>query len=230
MILAAAGSGKRMGLSEPKQFLEYEGKALFLHSLLAAEHSIYIHEIVLVCQEEYQEEITRLCSQEKIGKLNKIVVGGKERQDSIFAGLQALGPEVDYVFVQDAARPFCKAKYFEACYQALEEGYMGAVVGVPVKDTVKVIEGNRIVETPRRDTLFAAHTPQAFPRDILEQSYQAAKAEHFFGTDDSSLVERYLLQKQLPQGIQPILGDYDNIKITVFEDLRFLNPSQSSQK
>lgn len=216
-ILACAGMGKRMGLRQAKQFLEYEGKPLFLRSLLCAETSHYIGEIIVVTQEEFISYVENICKEEKIQKIYAVVSGGKERQDSVFAALQAVSGKYPYIVVQDAARPFCKEKYFEACWQALEEGYDGAVVGVKVRDTIKKISGESIVTTPEREKLFAAHTPQMFRADILIKAYQLAYQENFLGTDDASLVER------LSYKVKAIFGDYDNIKITVLEDLKFLN-------
>lgn len=216
--MACAGFGTRMGLKQPKQFLEYQGKPIFLKPLLCAEHSSLIGEIVIVTQQEYIPYIEELCHQEGIRKVAAIVCGGKERQDSIYAGLRALRQEYPYIIVQDAARPFCKEKYFNLTVEAVESGYDGAVVGVPVKDTIKICsDAGDLLETPPRRLLFAAHTPQVFRRDILLQAYQKAEEEKFLGTDDASLVER------LGYRVKAILGDEDNIKITVPEDLKFLN-------
>ena len=215
-VLACAGVGKRMGITQPKQFLEYEGKPLFLKALLCAENSCYIGEIIIVTQEEHIAYIKSICKEEKLQKVHAVVAGGKERQDSVFAALQSLSGKYPYVVVQDAARPFCKEKYFLNGIKALEEGYDGAVIGVKVKDTIKQILGENVVKTPEREQLFAAHTPQVFRADILIKSYQLAYQENFLGTDDSSLVER------LGYKVKAIFGDYDNIKITVPEDLKFL--------
>lgn len=216
-LLACAGSGKRMSLKEPKQFLEYQGKPLFLKALSCAEQSNYIGEIIIVTQEEYISYVQKICQKEGLQKVKAVVAGGKERQDSVFAALGAISGKFPYVVVQDAARPFCKEQYFKDCWAALAEGYEGAVVGVPVKDTIKQVVGDCIVASPKRSELFAAHTPQVFLREILEEAYKTALEEKFLGTDDASLVER------LGYRVKAICGDYDNIKITVKEDLKFLN-------
>lgn len=216
-ILACAGIGKRMGLTQAKQFLEYEGKPLFLRALLCAEASSYIGEIIIVAKEEEISYIKNKCKEENVQKIYAVVSGGKERQDSVFAGLQAISGRFPYIAVQDAVRPFCKEKYFEDCWKALEAGYDGAVVGVKVKDTIKRISGERVVETLEREELFATHTPQMFQTEILIRAHQIAYQEHFLGTDDASLVER------LHYKVKAIFGEYDNVKITVPEDLKFLN-------
>lgn len=218
-ILACAGIGKRMKLGYPKQFLEYDGKPLFLKPLLCAEQSEYVDEIIIVSQEEYLEDIKTLCQKEGIHKLKAVVTGGRERQDSIFAALKKVNIDMDYVMVQDAVRPFCKEKYIRESYEQLEAGYMGTVVGVAVKDTIKEItEDGFVKNTPKRSSLFAAHTPQAFQKEILKEAYEKAYQDKFLGTDDASLVERLQLS------IKIIVGDYDNIKITTPEDLKILNP------
>ncbi len=220
LILACAGSGKRMGLDYPKQFLEYQGKPLFLKSLTCAENSEYIKEIIIVTQKENINFVSEICKKEKITKVKAVVEGGIERQDSIYNGLKEISLGMDYIVVQDAVRPFCKEKYFKDCYDALQTGYDGAVIGVKVKDTIKEVfnnlSGSEILSTPKRENLFAAHTPQVFKKNILEEAYKKAYEDNFFGTDDSSLVER------LGFKVKAILGDYDNIKITVSEDLEFL--------
>src|SRR3712207_1523360 len=122
---------------------------------------------------------------------------------------------MDYVMVQDAVRPFCKARYLRELYEVLQEGYAGAVVGVPVKDTIKQISEEGLIEkTPTRSTLFAAQTPQAFRKEVLQEAYEKAYEDNFLGTDDSSLVER------LGYPVKMLRGDYDNIKITTPEDLK----------
>ncbi|MDY6172008.1 MAG: 2-C-methyl-D-erythritol 4-phosphate cytidylyltransferase [Fusobacterium necrophorum] len=217
-ILACAGMGKRMQLDYPKQFLEYQGKALFLRPLICAEKSEYVDEIIIVSQKEYVEYITKLCKEAGIHKLKCVAVGGKERQDSIYAALEKVGEEMEYIIVQDAVRPFCKERYLREAYEVLQEGYAGAVVGVAVKDTIKQISEEGLVQkTPDRNTLFAAHTPQAFLKEILQEAYDQAYKDKFFGTDDASLVER------LGYSVKIIRGDYDNIKLTTSEDLKMLN-------
>ncbi|PID67235.1 MAG: 2-C-methyl-D-erythritol 4-phosphate cytidylyltransferase [Fusobacteriales bacterium] len=210
-----------MKLDYPKQFLEYEGKPLFLKSLMCAEESPYIKEIIIVTQKDNINYISEICKKENLQKIKIIVEGGKKRQDSVYNALKKVSLDMDYVIIQDAVRPFCKEKYFKDCYDTLQAGYDGAVIGVSVKDTIKILdsenlEENKILSTPKREKLFAAHTPQIFKKNILEEAYKKAYEDNFYGTDDSSLVER------LGFKVKAILGDYDNVKITVPEDLKFL--------
>ena len=214
-IVAAAGVGKRMGLSYPKQFLEVEGKPIFIKTLEVIENNHRVTGIIVVTNEEYINEVKKMCRTFKITKVIDVVSGGIERQDSIYNALQQI-PKDSIIGVQDGVRPFIEERYIEDSYSKLmeETNLDGIVVGVPVKDTIKVVNSDgEIVETPKRDLLFAAQTPQVFRGKILHKSYEMAKKQNFLGTDDSSLVEK-------AGGIVgTILGSYENIKITTSEDL-----------
>lgn len=216
LILAAAGVGKRMGLGYPKQFLEHKGKPLFIIPLEVAQKSDIVDEIIVVTNEENISLVENYCSQYRIDKVVKVVQGGKERQDSIYNAL-GYDNESDIILVQDGVRPFLKERYIEECCKIVAKEGSGAVVGVQVKDTIKVIDENfEVVSTPKRADLIAVHTPQAFDGKVLKEAYRKAKEENFLGTDDSSLVER------IGGKVKILLGDYDNIKITTQEDLKFL--------
>ncbi|HBJ78985.1 MULTISPECIES: 2-C-methyl-D-erythritol 4-phosphate cytidylyltransferase [Fusobacterium] len=215
LILAAAGIGKRMGLDYPKQFFEYNGKPLFIFPLEIAEKSSLIDEIIIVTNENNIDLVEKQCNKYNIKKVKKILAGGKERQDSIYNALKE-DEGSTYILVQDGVRPFMKEKYIEMTCAALDrdKSLAGAVIGVPVKDTIKVVGlDGEILATPNRAGLVAVHTPQTFRGDILKKAYKKAEAEKFLGTDDSSLVER------IGEKVKIITGDYDNIKITTLEDL-----------
>lgn len=216
LILAAAGVGKRMGLGYPKQFLEYKGKPLFILPLEVAEKNRVIDDIIIVTNENNIELVEKYCEEYKINKLKKVVAGGKERQNSIYNALK-FDENSDIILVQDGVRPFLKDKYIDECCRVVIEERVGAVVGVQVKDTIKVINGNfEVISTPKRADLIAVHTPQAFEGKLLKEAYERAEKENFLGTDDSSLVER------IGGKVKIVFGDYDNIKITTQEDLKFL--------
>lgn len=217
-IVAAAGVGKRMNLGYPKQFLRHKDKEIFIMTLETIESSELVTDIIVVTKEEYIEKVKELIKKYSITKVKYVVAGGKERQDSIYNALEKIEEEA-IVGVQDGVRPFIKKEYIEkAYYIAKESGVDGAVVGVKVKDTIKVVGKNGSIEnTPNRDYLIAAQTPQVFRLSTLKRAYGKAKEELFIGTDDSSLVERY-------GGVIKIVeGDYSNIKITSPEDLRYLD-------
>lgn len=214
-IVAAAGVGKRMGLDYPKQFLEVEGKPIFIRTLEMIEKNQKVTGIVVVTNKEYIYEVKKMCQTFKVNKVIDVVGGGKERQDSIYNALEKL-PKESIIGVQDGVRPFIEERYIEDSYTKLmmEPNLDGVVIGMPVKDTIKVINSKgEIVETPTRDCLFAAQTPQVFRGKILHRSYEKAKKQNFLGTDDSSLVEKF------GGSVGTILGSYENIKITTPEDL-----------
>jgi 2-C-methyl-D-erythritol 4-phosphate cytidylyltransferase len=178
LILAAAGIGKRMGLDYPKQFFEHNGKPLFIFPLEIAEKSSLIDEIIIVTNEN---NIDLVENKYNIKKVKKILAGGKERQDSIYNALKE-DEGSTYILVQDGVRPFMKEKYIEMTCAALDrdKSLAGAVIGVPVKDTIKVVGlDGEILATPNRAGLVAVHTPQTFRGDILKKAYKKAEAEKF---------------------------------------------------
>jgi 2-C-methyl-D-erythritol 4-phosphate cytidylyltransferase len=150
-----------------------------------------------------------------VPKLGAPVAGGAERQDSVRAGLAALPPEVEWVAVHDAARPWVRPDDVSRVIRAARETG-AAILAVPCADTVKRVKEGRVIETPPRNELWAAQTPQVFRRDWLEEAHAKAAAEGARGTDDASLVEAL----GLPVAVVP--GDPSNRKVTTREDLAFL--------
>jgi len=219
-IIPAAGQGKRMGTSVSKSYMEILGRPLLAYTLDKYQNHPLITEILLVVQAKDIE----YCRNDIVGKygfnkVKKIIAGGAERQDSVANGLAALDPGVEWVLVHDGARPLIDGQTIS---QAVETAWAcgAAVVGVPVKDTIKVVDDNLTVQgTPERQSLWIAQTPQVFRRDILEEAYRQAALDGWMGTDDASLVER------LGVKVQVVRGRYDNIKITTPEDLPFFRES-----
>ncbi|WP_297598620.1 2-C-methyl-D-erythritol 4-phosphate cytidylyltransferase [uncultured Cetobacterium sp.] len=218
LIVAAAGSGKRMKLGYPKQFLEIDGKPLFLKVLELAENIKVIADVIVVTGDEFVKYIENECFKNGIHKVSKVISGGNERQYSIEKALAHCSND-SIIAVQDGVRPFLKENYFTDALEILKNDSMvdGVVVGVPLKDTIKKIDlEGFVVETPKREEFIAVHTPQIFRGEILKKAYLKAKNEGFLGTDDSSLVER------IGGKVRVLIGDYDNIKITTVEDLKHL--------
>lgn len=218
LIVAAAGSGKRMKLGYPKQFLEIDGKPLFLKVLELAENIKVIADVIVVTGDEFVKYIENECFKNGIHKVSKVISGGNERQYSIEKALAHCSND-SIIAVQDGVRPFLKENYFTDALEILKNDSMvdGVVVGVPLKDTIKKIDlEGFVVETPKREEFIAVHTPQIFRGEILKKAYLKAKNEDFLGTDDSSLVER------IGGKVRVLIGDYDNIKITTVEDLKHL--------
>ena len=213
VIIVAAGSGSRMNMGINKQFIKLKDKEIIVYTLEKFYKHKNIDEIVVVVKEEEAE----FFKNEIIDKYNfeniKIAYGGKERQNSVYNGLKMLDDKCDIVLVHDGARPFISEKLIDSCIEEAKN-HNAVVVGVPVKDTIKVInEDNDIVETPERSKLWAVQTPQTFNYDILVKSYEDAFENEFYGTDDAMLVER------IGYKVKMIEGSYNNIKITTQEDL-----------
>ncbi|MDR3258250.1 MAG: 2-C-methyl-D-erythritol 4-phosphate cytidylyltransferase [Fusobacteriaceae bacterium] len=223
-IVAAAGFGKRLNLGYPKQFLEYNEKPLFIYPVLIAQFSDKIDKIIIVGGEDSIDKIKYICDCYNITKLHKIVVGGKERQHSVYNAINEINniKNLDnnpIIFVQDGVRIFFKEKYIDESLKELENNNEidGVLIGVPVKDTIKIIDDRGfILDTPERKTLISANTPQVFKYKILKDAYDYSYKNNFMSTDDSSLVEK------IGGKIKVIIGDYDNIKITTIEDLRYI--------
>ena len=216
-ILAAAGQGKRMNLDSPKQFLDYKGEPLFYSSLKLAFDNKYIDDIIIVTNKEnlnYMREYSQ--NKNLLSKVKYIVEGGSERQYSIYNAIKKI-EDTDIVIIQDAARPFLKDKYIEESLKKLDNDCDGVIIGVKCKDTVKIIGENGIVlGTPNRNNLIMVHTPQTFKFEILKKAHQVAEEKNILATDDASLVE------MISGKVKIVYGDYDNIKITVQEDLKLL--------
>lgn len=218
-IVLAAGQGKRMGTTVQKQYLEIQGKPVLYYSLKVFEDSPIIDEIILVVgenQKEYCEnEIIRKYN---IKKVQRIVNGGAERYHSVWNGLQEIKDE-GYVFIHDGARPFVNDTILENVYEGVKE-YKACVVGMPVKDTIKVVDENGLaIETPDRSKLWLIQTPQVFDIALVQMAYDLLlQQENIKVTDDAMVVEQMLGKK-----VKLVQGSYENIKITTPEDLLIAN-------
>ncbi|MDY0270255.1 2-C-methyl-D-erythritol 4-phosphate cytidylyltransferase [Trichloromonas sp.] len=213
-LLPAAGLGRRMGASLNKQYLALADRPILAHTLALFEGHPRVDGIYVVSPED---EIP-FCRQEVIerygfAKVLGLVAGGAERQDSVRNGLRACAAEAeDIVLIHDGVRPLCPPACIDRAIDAACR--IGAcVVGVPVKDTIKEVDGGLVRGTPERRRLWQAQTPQAFRYGLIRDAHERALAEGWVGTDDASLVER------LGRPVAMVAGDYRNIKITTPEDL-----------
>ena len=214
-IVLAAGQGKRMNSSIQKQFLEIKGYPVLYYSLKCFQDSPLIGEIVLVTS----ENAVSYCRSEivkKYGffKVTGIIAGGKERYDSVYAGLLACG-ECEYVFIHDGARPFISEEILERGLTGVQE--TGAcVIGMPSKDTVKIADEDGFVkETPDRKNVWTIQTPQIFSYRLIRDAHESIRKKDMSAiTDDAMVVEQ-------ETGVRVRLaeGSYQNIKITTPEDL-----------
>lgn len=216
-IVLAAGQGKRMGTKVQKQFLEVEGKPVLYYSLETFEASSLIDEVVLVvgnglvdyCQKEIVDKY-------HFHKVKRIVIGGKERYESVYLGLKAFMESApEYVFIHDGARPFVDNAMLERAYHEVVKT-KACVVGMPSKDTIKVVnESGVVVETPDRKYLWQVQTPQVFAYELIKDAYSELMAnETIQVTDDAMVLETV---KEIP--VKLVEGSYENIKITTPEDL-----------
>ncbi len=219
-IVLAAGQGRRMNSKVAKQYLLLRDKPVLYYSLRTFEES-FIDEIILVTGSG-EEEYCRREIQERYDfhKIKKIVPGGKERYHSVYQGLCAL-EGVEYVFIHDGARPFLSQDILERSYENVQR--TGAcVVGVPVIDTIKVVDDKGfVVNTPDRAHLWSVQTPQVFSYSIIRSAYdtllEKEKELLMQGiriTDDAMVAETIL---KCP--VAMVEGSYKNLKITTPEDL-----------
>ena len=213
-IVLAAGQGKRMGTAVQKQYLEIKGHPVLYYSLQAFQQSTLIDEIVLVVGEGQRE----YCEKEIVEKYNftkvkHIVQGGRERYHSVWNGLQKV--QEGYVFIHDGARPFLTETILEKAYEEVCS-YPACVVGMPVKDTIKMADNEGFaVETPNRSLLWQIQTPQVFDVALIRKAYALLMEQtDICVTDDAMVVEQMLDMK-----VRLVQGSYENIKITTPEDL-----------
>jgi 2-C-methyl-D-erythritol 4-phosphate cytidylyltransferase len=213
VVIAAAGKGSRMKSNINKQYMSINGSPVLAYSLSFFEQLKMVDKIVVVTGEGEQE----FCQKEIITKFkfNKtsIVPGGKERQDSVWAGLKTLGEDTDLVAVHDGARPLLSLDVFTKLLAEADK-WGAAIPGITCKDTLKMVDRDGFVrKTMDRDSVFAIQTPQVFKFNELVIAYQQAYEEGFRATDDASLFENYIGRVKVVQ------GDYNNIKITTPEDI-----------
>ena len=213
VVIVAAGTGSRMNMGINKQFIKLEGKEIIAYTIEKFYNNSNIEDIVVVVKEDESEFFKKEILDKYNFKNVKIAYGGKERQDSVDNGLKLLDEKCDVVLIHDGARPFVSDKIIDKSIEEAKE-HKAIVVGVPVKDTIKVIDNDKnIVDTPNRSVLWAVQTPQTFDYNILIDAYKDAFKNKFYGTDDAMLVER------IGYKVKMLEGSYNNIKITTQEDL-----------
>lgn len=214
-IILAAGQGKRMNTTIPKQYLLLRDKPVLFYSIRTFQESNCIDEIILVVGEGQAEYCrSELVDKYNFNKVKKIVRGGEERYHSVFHGIkEAEGAE--NILVHDGARPFVSKEIIRNSLKCVNE--CGAcAAGVPVKDTIKITDKEGYVDyTPERSLVWAVQTPQVFKKEILQEAYmKLMHTESINVTDDAMVVEQMLGIK-----VKMVMGSYQNIKITTPEDL-----------
>ncbi|KAK2664624.1 hypothetical protein Ddye_003198 [Dipteronia dyeriana] len=242
VILLAGGKGKRMGASMPKQYLPLLGQPIALYSFYTFSRMTEVKEIVVVCDPSYQD-IFEACvsangnsqtnlsvmfsdTQENIDADLKFSLPGKERQDSVYNGFQAIDLNSELVCIHDSARPLISTEDIE---KVLKDGWQigAAVLGVPAKATIKEANSESfVVKTLDRKTLWEMQTPQVIKPELLKKGFELVNREGLEVTDDVSIVEH------LKHPVFITEGSYTNIKVTTPDDLllaeRILGEEESS--
>ena len=213
-IIAAAGIGKRMGGSCPKQYLEIGGRPIICHTLDRFREARTIANLVVVVEPGRERAIEdEILRRFEYPKSWIVTAGGEHRQDSVANGLAKIPKDCDVVAVHDGVRPFVTPAQIDSAVElANKEG--ACIVAMPIKETIKRVGGNNhISETVDRSSLWGAKTPQCFKRALLADAMDRARREGFKGTDEASIVER------MGVAVRVIEGDERNIKITSPSDL-----------
>lgn len=213
-IIVAAGQGKRMKTDINKQYLLLEGKPILAHTINVFEKCTLIDEIIVVVGEHEKAKcLYNIIKKYSFKKVKKLITGGETRQQSMYNGLKEVSTNANIVITHDGARPLINETIIQKSIMETLV-HKATIVGVPVKDTIKMVDSEGLVSnTPQRDLLWTVQTPQSFSYQLILDAHKAAFEEGFIGTDDAMLVER------LGHPIKLIKGKYDNIKITTPEDL-----------
>ena len=229
-IVLSAGSGKRMNSDTKKQYLLIKNKPIIYYSLNVFQQSSIIDEIILVASADDMDFVKKeIVERYGFDKVSHIVTGGKERYNSVYNGLKCCS-DSEYVFIHDGARPFVTEDILKRAMDVLEE-HGSAVVGMPVKDTIKIVNGDlEVTDTPNRKTVWQVQTPQCFKAKTAISAYEKLISEENSGelknrgiqvTDDAMVVETfYEPDNEGTSRVRLVEGSYENIKITTPEDLK----------
>jgi len=215
-IIVAAGKGTRMGPNVDKLWLEVAGRPVVAHTWDRFDQTPAVDEIILVVRDGMQGHFAELAQQFKFQKPFRLVVGGVERQDSVWNGLEAVSSPTEIVAIQDAARPCTTADLITATIQAARETG-AAVAAQPVTDTIKeTADGSLISRTVDRSKIWSVQTPQTFRLEVIRSAILSARAKHLVLTDDTAACELIGQPVRLVKSIAP------NPKVTVPADLPFI--------
>ncbi len=209
VLIVAAGNSTRMGGGN-KQLLMVDSVPVILRSVKAFCDIPEVLEILVAVKEEDVSEFTELLS--LFENVKVIGTGGDTRQTTVKQSLKFVSDKSSFIAIHDGARPLVRKEDIVNTFkEAKKTG--GAVLGVMVKDTIKIIGNNTVKETPLRDTVFAVQTPQVFNLEEYKKAFETAEKQGLDFTDDSQLFEK------TARVVTPVIGHYDNIKITTPEDI-----------
>ena len=215
-LIVAAGKSTRMGSGTDKLFLELNGLPVVAHTWRTFDSAECIEEIVLVIRDGMQSDFEKLGAKLALKKRLRFAAGGKERQDSVWNGLEALAPNTDIVAIQDAARPCTTSALIAATVQAARETG-AAVAAQPVTDTIKEsADGKMIERTLDRSRLWAVQTPQTFRVEIIRRALAEVRRRGLSVTDDTAACEL------IHQPVRLVPSNDPNPKVTTPADLPFI--------
>jgi len=212
-ILAAAGSGERLGADRPKAFVRLGDRPLLAESLERLDASDWVDAIVVAAPPGWEEPVILLAEEVGCSKVSSCVTGGATRVESVRLALAEVPAEAAVVLVHDAARPLVDDGVVERVLNALNEGWDGAVPGLPVADTVKRVDGEQVVETLDRDSLRVVQTPQAFVADVFRRALLSGSEPLTRWTDCAAAVEAS------GGRVKVVAGDPQLVKVTETGDL-----------
>jgi 2-C-methyl-D-erythritol 4-phosphate cytidylyltransferase len=212
-IIVAAGKGTRMGAVGDKLFLELGGCPVVAHTWRRFEEAECVNEITMVVRDGMQAEFKELAERQGFRKKLTLAIGGKERQDSVWNGLEALSPGTEIVAIQDAARPCTNQALIAATIAAARETG-AAVAAQAVTDTIKQSRDGKLIErTLDRSQLWAVQTPQTFRVEIIRRALSEVRQRGLLVTDDTAACEL------IGQPVRLVLSAQPNPKVTRPEDL-----------
>jgi 2-C-methyl-D-erythritol 4-phosphate cytidylyltransferase len=215
-IIVAAGKSSRMGPNTDKLFLELNGCPVVAHTWRTFDQTPCIQEIVIVIRDGMQSTFAEVAEQYRFKKKFRLVAGGKERQDSVWNGLEAVPPTTEIVAIQDAARPCTAPELIAATVEAARETG-AAVAAQPVIDTIKESsDGNLIERTLDRSRLWSVQTPQTFRLNIIRRALAEVRDKHLLVTDDTAACEL------IGQPVRLVVTAQPNPKVTRPEDLAWI--------
>jgi 2-C-methyl-D-erythritol 4-phosphate cytidylyltransferase len=217
VVIVAAGKGTRMGPNVDKMFLEIAGKPVVAHTWQRFANAKCIDEIILVVRDGMQSAFQELADKFSLKKNFRLIIGGKERQDSVWNGLEAVTPGTEIVAIQDAARPCTSEALIEATIAAARETG-AAVAAQPITDTIKESADGKVIDrTLDRSKLWAVQTPQTFRLEVIKRALAEVRNRGLLVTDDTAACDL------IGQPVRLVVTAQPNPKVTRPEDLPYIS-------
>ena len=210
-VIPAAGKGERFSKGEKKQFYKISGEPVLFYTIKALKNAYSFNEFIIGASIEDFEKLEIIFKRLSIENF-KIVLGGKERFDTVYNCLKEASG--DFVLIHDAVRPFVTENIVSTCIETAFK-YKAAICGVTPIDTVKVVKNNLVKDTINRDELILVHTPQVFERKLLVEALKHQRESNLFITDEAMAVEAF------GQGVYFCKSSYENRKLTEKGDITF---------